>query len=85
MCAVAGFWYIADLPLKARFINDDERAFINARLKVDSDAVQDERFDWAHVRDALKDPKVWGYGLAFHTLSLPLYTLSLFLVSIPTP
>ena len=32
--------------------------------------------------DALKDPKVWLYGLGFHTLSLPLYTLSLFLPSI---
>lgn len=31
---------------------------------------------------AIKDPKVWLYNFVFHTLSLPLYTLSLFLPSI---
>lgn len=27
---------------------------------------------------ALRDTKVWLYGLGYHTMSLPLYTLSLF-------
>jgi len=79
--ALAGFWYIADWPSKARFINEDEKAFINARLKADSDATQNEAFTWGNVWDALKDPKVWLYCAGYHTLSLPLYTLSLFLVS----
>lgn len=81
--AVAAYWFIADWPLKARFINEDERAFINARLKSDSDATQDEGFSWANVWEAFKDPKVWLYNMVFHTLSLPLYTLSLFLVILP--
>ncbi|KAL4986179.1 major facilitator superfamily domain-containing protein [Aspergillus falconensis] len=34
------------------------------------------------VMDAVKDPKVWLYGLGFHSMSLPLYTLSLFLPTI---
>lgn len=79
--AVAGFWYIADWPSKAKFISEDEKAYITARLKDDSDATQNEGFTWANVWDAFKDPKVWLYNLVFHTLSLPLYTLSLFLVS----
>ncbi|KAK4546658.1 hypothetical protein LTR36_001876 [Oleoguttula mirabilis] len=80
--ALGGYWYIADWPSKAKFINDDERAFINARLKADSDATEDEAFNWANVASALKDPKVWLYNACYHTLSLPLYTLSLFLPSI---
>ena len=78
--AVAGYRYIADWPSKASFVTEDERAFLNARLKADSDATQNEAFTWGNVLDALKDPKVWLYCAAFHTLSLPLYTLSLFLV-----
>lgn len=80
MLAAAGYWYISDWPSKAKFINEDERAFINARLKADSDAAQNEGFTWSNVAEALKDPKVWLYCLSYHTLSLPLYTLSLFLV-----
>lgn len=34
------------------------------------------------MNSTFRDPKCWLYGLAFHTLSLPLYTLSLFLPTI---
>jgi hypothetical protein len=37
------------------------------------------------VIEALKDVKIWLYGLGFHTMSLPLYTLSLFLVDFAPP
>jgi hypothetical protein len=80
IAAVAAYWFIADWPSKATFISEGEREYIAARLQADSDAAQDEHFNWGHVLDALKDPKVWLYNLVFHTLSLPLYTLSLFLV-----
>lgn len=80
--AFAGYWYIADWPAKAKFVTEDERALLTARLKADSDATAHEGFTWGNVLDAMKDPKVWLYGACFHTLSLPLYTLSLFLVSL---
>jgi hypothetical protein len=63
------------------WLSKEERAFIKARLRADSDNTNDEKFRWADVLFACKDVKVWLYGLAFHTMSLPLYTLSLFLVS----
>lgn len=66
-------------------MNNKERAFIQARLAADSDCTHDERFTWGNVLKAFKDPKCWLYGLAFHTMSLPLYTLSLFMVSFPPP
>jgi hypothetical protein len=78
--AVAAFWYIADWPAKAKFITEDERQLIQSRLAADSDASQTEHFEWNEVWKALKDYKVWLYCAAFHTLSLPLYTISFFLV-----
>lgn len=69
-------------PATAEFLSNEERDFIQLRLKNDNDATRDEEFSWTAVQDAFKDPKVWLYGLGFHTMSLPLYTLSLFLPTI---
>ncbi|KAK3402682.1 major facilitator superfamily domain-containing protein [Sordaria brevicollis] len=79
---VAAYWFIYNYPDTAEFLTDKERKFIHTRLASDSDATHDERFTWANVLRALKDPKCWLYGLSFHTMSLPLYTFSLFLPSI---
>lgn len=77
---IAYFW-VYNYPATAEFLSDEEREFIQFRLKNDTDAIRDERFTWSAVLDAFKDPKVWLYGLGFHTMSLPMYTLSLFMVS----
>ena len=78
--AVGAYWFIQNYPDTATFLSDKERRFIRARLASDSDATHDEHFTWANVVEGLKDPKCWLYGLGFHTVSLPLYTFSLFLV-----
>ncbi|KAI4595635.1 hypothetical protein KJ359_006624 [Pestalotiopsis sp. 9143b] len=70
------------LAYTSSFLNEDERQYIQQRLSSDSDATHEEHFSWAAVREALKDPNCWLYGLGFHTMSLPLYTLSLFLPTI---
>ncbi|KAH7306000.1 major facilitator superfamily domain-containing protein [Stachybotrys elegans] len=80
--AVGAYWFIQNYPATAKFLTDAERRFIYTRLAEDSDATHDEHFSWANVMLALKDPKCWLYGLGFHTMSLPLYTFSLFLPSI---
>lgn len=79
--AIAAYWFISNYPGTVSWLSKDERAFVQARLRADSDNTNDEQFRWADVWVACKDVKVWLYGLAFHTMSLPLYTLSLFLVS----
>lgn len=79
--SAAAYFFIVNYPNTAKFISDNERDFIQARLKADSDATRHEVFDWANVKSAVFDVKCWLYGFAFHTMSLPLYTLSLFLVS----
>jgi hypothetical protein len=79
--AIVAYWFISNYPGTVSWLSKEERAFVQARLKADSDATNDEKFSWAEVRVAAKDIKIWLYALAFHTMSLPLYTLSLFLVS----
>jgi hypothetical protein len=78
--SIAAYFFVYNYPNDAKFLSDDERSAVHARLKADSDAMRDEAFTWQNVSKALTDPKCWLYGLGFHTLSLPLYTLSLFLV-----
>ncbi|KAE9965489.1 hypothetical protein EG328_009602 [Venturia inaequalis] len=78
----AAYFFISNYPDTAKFLSDKERSFIQARLTADSDSTRNEVFTWANVKKALFDHKCWLYGLAFHTMSLPLYTLSLFLPSI---
>lgn len=80
--SLSAYVFIANYPATAKFITEKERALINARLEHNSDATRNEGFKWANVSKAFQDPKVWLYGLGFHTMSLPLYTLSLFLPTI---
>lgn len=80
--SLIAYFFISNYPATAKFLTDDERAFIHARLASNSDATRNEAFTWPNVVKAIRDPKVWLYGLGFHTMSLPLYTLSLFLPTI---
>ncbi|KAJ2989419.1 hypothetical protein NUW58_g3472 [Xylaria curta] len=82
--AIAAYWFVHNYPDTSKFLNEEERKFIHKRLAANSDATHQEDFSWTAVREALLDPKCWLYGLGFHTMSLPLYTLSLFLPTIIT-
>ncbi|KAG7094708.1 hypothetical protein E1B28_005528 [Marasmius oreades] len=80
--SLLAYLFIVNYPSTAPFLTEKERETIQSRLAADSDATVAEPFDWQNVSKCLKDPKCWLYGLSFHTLSLPLYTLSLFLPTI---
>ena len=77
--AVPGYFFVHNYPATATFLAPTEREYVLARLEDDGDAAQDEKFTWRGVIQALKDPKVYLYGLCFHTLRLPGYTISLFI------
>lgn len=76
------YFFIVNYPDTAGFLKDSERKYIQKRLAADSDSTENEGFTWSNVTAALSDPKVWLYSFGFHFMSLPLYTLSLFLPSI---
>ena len=78
---MAAYGFVINYPATAKFLTSEEKRTVLSRLQADSDAIDEEQFQWSEVINALKDYKVWLYCFAFHTMSLPLYTLSLFLVS----
>ncbi|KAK7534992.1 major facilitator superfamily domain-containing protein [Phyllosticta citribraziliensis] len=80
--SLAGYWFICNYPSTAGFLTPKERKVVLSRLTSDSDSTADEPFNWTAVLTCLRDPKCWLYGAVFHSLSLPLYTLSLFLPTI---
>lgn len=82
LVSIAAYFLVHNYPSTAKFLTEEERSAVQTRLKHDSDAQDYEPFTWPNVGEALRDPKVWLYGLGFHTMSLPLYTLSLFLPTI---
>lgn len=80
--SLISYLFIHNYPATAPFLTEGERSFITDRLKNDSDATNIEKFAWSNVISAFADYKCWLYGLAYHTMSLPLYTFSLFLPTI---
>lgn len=59
--AALSYLFIHNYPSTAPFLTEPERAFIQARLKGDSDATNDEKFTWGNVASAMKDYKCWLY------------------------
>ena len=80
--AISAYFFIYNYPATARFLTPKEKEYVVSRLKGDSDAVRDEKFTWDGVIQALKDPKVWLYGLCFHTVGVPISSLGTFLPTI---
>ena len=58
----SAYLFIVNYPATAKFLSKSERAFIDDRNRADSDASNEEGFNWANVRAALSDPKCWLYG-----------------------
>ena len=83
LVSLGAYFFIPNYPLTAKFLSAEERSRVLERLAT-GDSTRSESFTWSGVLSALKDPKCWLYCLTFHTLSLPLYTLSLFLPTIIT-
>jgi len=80
--SIAAYFFIYGYPATAKFLTQKEREYVIARLKGDSDAAREEKFTWDGVIQALKDLKVWLYGLCFHSINLPICTLAIFLPTI---
>ncbi|KAI0090538.1 major facilitator superfamily domain-containing protein [Irpex rosettiformis] len=80
--SVIAYWLVPTWSHKARWLTEDERTRLLARLAADSDAANKEKFEWEYVRQAVTDHLVWGYALLFHGFAFVLYTLSLFMPTI---
>ncbi|KAH6657242.1 major facilitator superfamily domain-containing protein [Truncatella angustata] len=91
---VAGlaFLVLHDFPETAKFLTEEERAFVVWRLKYgqDKQATQEgrksvaeaEEFQWGYVWQAFRDWQIWTNIFVYWGIVCPLYGISLFLPTI---
>jgi MFS transporter, ACS family, tartrate transporter len=69
--------FLTDTPAKAHWLEADERAWLIAKLKAESDARQGHAGHTAGALSALRDPRVLALALIYFGTSAGLYTLGL--------
>ncbi|CUA74713.1 putative transporter C1002,16c [Schizosaccharomyces pombe 972h-] [Rhizoctonia solani] len=83
MAGTASFWMIQDFPDKAKFLTDEERAFVVHRLQSDDQfSAAGEKLRAKYIFQALKDWKTWLGMLCYIGSGGPLHAFSLFTPSI---
>ena len=72
--AFAAFFIISDFPEDAKWLAEDERAYVKARLKQDQGKSGAEHIVTFHdVLDVFKDYKVFLGGIMYFSLIVPAY------------
>ncbi|KAJ3577114.1 hypothetical protein NPX13_g3453 [Xylaria arbuscula] len=81
--AVISFWMVHDFPDDARFLDEEDRARVIRRLRLDQQASsKHEEWNTRYLYAGLKDWKMW-LGMAIYMgCDMPLYAFSLFLPTI---
>ncbi|KAK3905519.1 major facilitator superfamily domain-containing protein [Staphylotrichum tortipilum] len=79
--AVIAYKVMQDYPATAKFLTQEERDEIQARLKLDRSSLADE-FDMKYFWDALRDWKIWVHMFITIGIYTGLYSYSLFLPTI---
>lgn len=78
-CAIVVFFFATDFPEEARWLSDDERAFVKARLAEDiGDPQLDVQPTWRNVFGVLMDFKVILGGLMYFGLIVASYGYAFF-------
>ncbi|KAK0702572.1 major facilitator superfamily domain-containing protein [Apiosordaria backusii] len=79
--AATAYFVMQDYPSTAKFLTEEERAEVSARLKRDRSSLADE-FDMKYFWAALKDWKIWVHMFITIGVYTGLYSYSLFLPTI---
>ncbi|KAK2041010.1 major facilitator superfamily transporter [Colletotrichum somersetense] len=92
LVAFMAFFTLHDFPETAKFLSEEERAFVIHRLKYQGQVrakadnhvqvVEADGFKWRYVWDAFKDWQIWVNILVYWGIVCPLYGISLFLPTI---
>ncbi|PWN47220.1 MFS general substrate transporter [Violaceomyces palustris] len=79
LCGIAAIWLVQDYPETAKFLTEDERKAVIARLQSDQQfSAGGEEFQWKNVWKSILDWKTWvGMGM-YSGCDGPLYAFSLF-------
>lgn len=76
--AIIAYPFVPASLEKARFLTAEDKTQLSQLLQRDSDAADNEHFNWTGVKAALLDPQCWGYAALFHCHSFSLYSITLF-------
>ncbi|ANB12519.1 Tna1p [Sugiyamaella lignohabitans] len=77
--AIIMFFFIADFPEDAKFLTDNERAFLQAKLALDSgDSYHERKYTIRDVLGCFKDWKIWFGGFMYFGLIVPAYGYAYF-------
>jgi len=79
--AIVAYFVMQDYPATAKFLTEEERVEVTARLKRDRSSLADE-FDIKYFWAALKDWKIWVHMFITIGVYTGLYSYSLFLPTI---
>ncbi|KAL9488262.1 hypothetical protein ACSS6W_000539 [Trichoderma asperelloides] len=95
LVAASAFFLLHDFPETAKFLTEEERAFVIHRLKYQGQVqlsadgtthhgqvAQAEEFQWKYVRQAFTDWQIWVNIFVYWSIVCPLYGISLFLPTI---
>jgi len=69
ICGIAGKWWIPDWPETAKFLTDEERAMLLARLSADTGGAVMDRLDKRATMRIIKDWKMYAGAFAFMCVS----------------
>ncbi|KAK3938031.1 putative high-affinity nicotinic acid transporter protein [Diplogelasinospora grovesii] len=81
LIAGVAFKFMSDYPVTAKFLTEEERTEVTARLKLDRSSLADE-YNMAFFWAAIKDWKIWVHMFITIGVYTPLYSYSLFLPTI---
>lgn len=80
--AVLGLFFLPNFPDTSKWLSDEEKAYIIARLPPSSPKSTDKNFSWKHVKASLKRPTLVLFAFLRLFQSLGTYGLSFWLPSI---
>lgn len=77
------YFFISDFPEEAKFLTENERAFMKAKLALDvGDSSIDVKLDFRAVLTVFKEWKIWISGLIYFCLIIPSYGYAYFAAAI---
>ncbi|CAG9990765.1 unnamed protein product [Clonostachys byssicola] len=84
LVALSSFYFIADYPDTAKFLTEDERAWVLHRLReqYSGNVQESEKFQWKYVWDAVTDFQIWLALITWYGMVCPMYGISFFLPTI---
>ncbi|KAF5649335.1 glucose ribitol dehydrogenase [Fusarium sp. NRRL 52700] len=70
LLGIFAYIFMPDFPDTARWMTEEEKAFVQARLPINAPRAAEKDFDWKEFWNTLKDHKLWLFLLcwAFYTI-----------------